>query len=263
MSSILVEIADYKRGWVAQCKSRVSEQELLQRCREKTPLDFVGALTSRIAGRETAVIAEVKKASPSKGVIRPDFDPVAIALGYEQAGACCLSVLTDEKYFQGSDAYLSNIRTAVRLPILRKDFLLDSYQVLEARTMGADAILIIMAMVNDELAAELCATATEQGLSVLPEVHNREELERALALNTRLLGINNRDLHSFETRLGTTLGLLEHVPGNRTIITESGIYTHDDIERMQSGGVYGFLIGESLMCQPDPGHALSHLLKAD
>jgi len=263
MSSILTEIADYKRGWVAQCKGRVSEQELLQRCREKAPLDFASALTSRIAGRETAVIAEVKKASPSKGVIRPDFDPAAIALGYEQADACCLSVLTDEKYFQGSDAYLSDIRASVQLPILRKDFMLDPYQVLEARAMGADAILIILAMVDDELAVELCATAQEQGLSVLPEIHNREELERALALNTKLLGINNRDLHSFETRLETTLELLKYVPGNRTVITESGIHTRDDIDRMQADGVYGFLIGESLMRQPDPGLALSCLLKAN
>jgi len=258
--SILEEIAAYKRGWIAQRKREVPEQALLGQSREYTPLDFAGALTAHVARHETAVIAEVKKASPSRGVIRPDFDPVAIASSYERAGACCLSVLTDEKYFQGSDQYLKDIRKATKLPILRKDFMLDPYQVLEARAMGSDAILIILAMVDDALAAELCAAAAEQGLSVLPEVHDREELDRALKLDTALLGINNRNLHSFETSLDATRTLLKLGPAGRTVITESGIHTAADIKCMHAAGVYGFLIGEALMRQPDPGRALTRLL---
>ena len=260
MTSILKEIADYKRGLVARRRREVPEQALLRQAQAYAPLDFAATLTARIAAKKTAVIAEVKKASPSKGVICPDFAPVAIARGYEQAGACCLSVLTDERYFQGADGYLSEIRQAVGCPILRKDFMLDPYQVLEARAIGADAILVIMAMVDDVLAGELCAAATGQGLSVLPEVHDRTELERALALGTRLIGINNRDLHSFETRPETTLALLPHIPADRTVITESGIRTPADIAHMQAAGVYGFLIGESLMRTPDPGRALAALL---
>jgi len=260
MPSILTEIADYKRGLVARRRRKVPEQALLRQAQAYAPLDFAGALTSGISARRTTVIAEIKKASPSKGIIRPDFVPVAIAQGYEQAGACCLSVLTDERYFQGADAFLSEIRQAVRCPILRKDFMLDPYQVLEARAIGADAILVIMAMVDDVLAGELCAAAAGQGLSVLPEVHNRAELERAIALGTQLIGINNRDLHSFDTRLETTLELLPHVPEGCTVITESGIRTPADIVHMQAAGVYGFLIGESLMRRPDPGRALAALL---
>jgi len=260
MTSILKEIADYKRGLVARRKQAIPEQALLQQARARRPLDFAGVLAARIAARQTAVIAEIKKASPSKGVIRPNFVPVAIAQGYEQAGACCLSVLTDVQYFQGADSYLSDIRGSVSLPILRKDFMLDPYQVLEARAIGADAILVIMAMVDDVLAGELCAAAAGQGLSVLTEVHDRTELERALALNTRLIGINNRNLHSFETRLETTLELLPHVPADRTVIAESGICSPADIRHMQAAGVYGFLIGESLMRRPDPGRALAALL---
>ncbi len=258
--SILEEIAGYKHGWIAQRKREVPEQALLGQSREHAPLDFAGVLTAHVARHETAVIAEVKKASPSRGVIRPDFDPVAIASSYERAGACCLSVLTDEKYFQGSDRHLKDIRKATKLPILRKDFMLDSYQVLEARAMGADAILIIMAMVDDALAAELCAAADEQGLSVLPEVHDREELDRALKLDTALLGMNNRNLHSFETSLDTTRTLLKSGSAGRTVITESGIHTAADIKYMQAAGVYGFLIGEALVRQPDPGRALARLL---
>jgi len=258
--SILNEIAAYKRDWVRACRQHCSEGEMLRRASERHPLDFASVLSARIEARRTAVIAEVKKASPSKGVIRPDFDPEAIATSYADHGACCLSVLTDERFFQGADAYLSSIREAVDVPILRKDFMLDPYQVIEARAIGADAILIILAMVDDGLAEELCAAAREQGLAVLPEVHDRQELERALALDTSLLGINNRDLHSFETSLDTTLSLLSHVGDGKVVITESGIYQRSDVMRMQDAGVYGFLVGESLMRQPDPGIALADLI---
>lgn len=260
MTSILDEIAAYKKSWVAGRKQAVSEQALLNKAGRYTPLDFVEAIRSRVWTKSNAVIAEVKKASPSKGVIRKDFDPVNIALAYEHGGATCLSVLTDERYFQGSDRFLCDIRQSVRLPILRKDFMLDPYQVLEARALGADAVLLIMAMIDDVLAGELCQTAHEQGLAVLPEVHNRNELDRALQLDTSLIGINNRDLHSFHTDISTTLELLPSVPENRTVITESGIATKEDVLRMNQAGVYAFLIGESLMRQPDPGQALKKLL---
>jgi indole-3-glycerol phosphate synthase len=260
MSSILNEIADYKRRWVADRKLRVSERQLRKDCDRYQPKDFAGALADRCAAKENAVIAEVKKASPSKGIIRPNFDPVAIARSYAAGGASCLSVLTDIHYFQGNDDYVRAIRKAVELPILRKDFMLDTYQVLEARAMGADAILIILAMVDDALAADLAAAATELGLSILPEVHNAEELERALKLDTQLIGINNRNLHTFETTLDTTIELLPQVGTGKTVITESGIFTPEDIARMNDNGVYGFLVGESLMRQPDPGEALTTLL---
>jgi len=260
MNSILNEIAAYKREWVARCKTERSEAELTTLAKHATPLDFTRALSSRVANKQNAVIAEVKKASPSKGIIRPDFDPVAIAKSYEAGGAVCLSVLTDVKYFQGADDYVRSIRQAVDLPILRKDFMLDPYQIIEAKAMGADAILIILAMLDDVLAAELTECALEIGLSVLPEVHNAEELERALLLNTQLMGINNRNLHNFETTLDTTISLLQQLDGEKTIITESGIFTPNDIQLMHENDVYGFLIGESLMRQPEPGIALQHLI---
>lgn len=260
MSSILNEIADYKRQWVADCKSKVSEHELLEQTKRYKPLDFTAALSERINRKKNAVIAEVKKASPSKGIIREDFDPVWIAKSYESAGAACLSVLTDVKYFQGSDDYVRAIRKEVNIPILRKEFIVDPYQIAEARSMGADAILIILAMVDDVLASELAQAASELGLSVLPEVHNAAELERALKLGTELIGINNRDLHTFETSLETTFSLLADIPDGHTVITESGIFTPVDVAQMNSADVYGFLVGESLMRQPVPGDALRALL---
>jgi indole-3-glycerol phosphate synthase len=260
MSSILNEIAAYKREWVAGCKSKVSEQSLLAQCKEIFPLDYAGALQTRIQAKQNAVIAEVKKASPSKGVIREDFNPVSIAKSYEQGGASCLSVLTDVKYFQGDDQFVRDIRQEVNIPILRKDFMLDPYQIIEARAMGASCILLIMAMIDDVLAEELCAAALELGLSVLPEVHDAKELERAMDLNTPLLGINNRNLHTFDITLQTTLDLLDQAPTERTVITESGIFTFDDIQLMNENGVYGFLVGESLMRQDNPGEALQRLL---
>ena len=260
MSSILNEIADYKRQWVAACKEKVSEQTILERANRYTPLNFTTALTKRISQKQNAVIAEVKKASPSKGIIREDFDPVWIANSYENAGAACLSVLTDVKYFQGADDYVRAIRKEVSIPILRKEFIVDPYQIAEAREMGADAILIILAMVDDSLALELAQAASELELSVLPEVHNVSELERALKLDTELIGINNRDLHTFETSLSTTLALLADIPDSRTVITESGIFTSDDISQMNEADVYGFLVGESLMREPIPGNALKALM---
>ncbi|MFQ5344558.1 MAG: indole-3-glycerol phosphate synthase TrpC [Mariprofundus sp.] len=260
MSSILNEIAEYKRGWVTQCKQHHSEAELLELANKYQPLDFAGALSARVGQRHNAVIAEVKKASPSKGVIREDFDPVEIAASYQAGGASCLSVLTDVKYFQGADGYVRAIRNTVSLPILRKDFMLDPYQIIEARAMGADAILVIMAMLDDILAAELTACAHELGLSVLPEIHNAEELERALKLETQLIGINNRNLHTFDTSLQTTLSLLNQVGDDQTVITESGIFSRDDVDLMNKAGIYSFLIGESLMRQPDPGTALAGLI---
>jgi len=260
MSSILNEIAAYKHEWVKNCKQKVSEQTLLSQCEAIEPLDFAGALSTRIKSKQNAVIAEVKKASPSKGVIRKDFDPVSIATAYEQGGATCLSVLTDVKYFQGDDQFVRDIRQAVNIPILRKDFILDPYQIVEARAMGASCILLIMAMIEDGLAQELCAAALELGLSVLPEVHDAKELERAMDLNTPLLGINNRNLHTFDITLQTTLDLLAEIPPERTTITESGIFTFADIQLMNQHHVYGFLVGESLMRQENPGTALQLLL---
>ncbi|MDQ6989921.1 MAG: indole-3-glycerol phosphate synthase TrpC [Mariprofundaceae bacterium] len=263
MSSILNEIAAYKREWVAKCKQHTSEQALLAQAHDYTPLNFTEALQQRIANKANAVIAEVKKASPSKGIIRADFAPVQIAKAYEQGGATCLSVLTDVKYFQGDDQFVRDIRQAVALPILRKDFMLDPYQIIEAKAMGADCILLIMAMIDDVLAAELCAAALELGLSVLPEVHDMQELERAMDINTPLLGINNRNLHTFDISLQTTIDLLAEVPKTRTTITESGIFSFADVQKMNQYDVYGFLVGESLMRQDDPASALQQLLNHD
>ncbi len=261
MSSILNEIATYKRQWVKQCKQQLCEADVLKQAYNYTPLDFTKALSLKIQKHENAVIAEVKKASPSKGIIREDFDPVSIATSYEEGGATCLSVLTDVKYFQGADDYVRDIRKAVSIPILRKDFIVDPYQIAEARAMGADCILIILAMIDDGLAHELNTAANELGLSVLPEVHNASELERAMDLNTSLMGINNRNLHTFETSLQTTLDLQAGISSERIIITESGIFTTDDVKRMNQANIYGFLIGESLMRQANPGKALKTLIR--
>ncbi|MDX8412913.1 MAG: indole-3-glycerol phosphate synthase TrpC [Mariprofundales bacterium] len=260
--TILSEIAAYKRGWVAQCRQRCSESELLQQAERYAPLDFCAALSRRVSKQQSAVIAEIKKASPSKGVIRADFDPVWIARRYQDGGAAALSVLTDVQYFQGCDDYLRAIREVVDLPILRKEFIVDPYQVVEARALGADAILIIMAMIDDGLIAEIAAAAREMGLSILPEVHNEAELERALLLESQLIGINNRNLHTFDTDLATTEQLLMQIKGEQTVITESGIGSSADVQRMRDAAVYGFLIGESLMRQPDPGEALRALINS-
>jgi len=220
---------------------------------------FAQALRARRALGLPAVIAEVKKASPSKGLIRPDFDPAAIARSYEAGGAACLSVLTDIDYFQGSDAYLQQARAACALPVLRKDFTIDEYQVYEARALGADCILLIVAALDDRRMAELTVLALDLGMDVLVEVHDLDELERALQVPAPLLGINNRNLRTFDVSLDTTLALRDAVSCDRILVTESGISTRADVAKMRDAGVHAFLVGEALMRQRDPGAALREL----
>jgi indole-3-glycerol phosphate synthase len=220
---------------------------------------FEAALRGKVAQGRAAVIAEVKKASPSKGVLREHFVPADIAASYARQGAACLSVLTDERFFQGSADYLKQARAACALPVLRKDFMVDPYQVFEARAMGADCILLIVACLSDDQMAELEATALALGMAVLVEVHDGAELERALALKTPLVGINNRNLRTFEVTLDTTLGLLHDVPADRLLVTESGILARDDVRRMRDAGVHAFLVGEAFMRAADPGAALAAL----
>ena len=227
----------------------------LQPCR-----DFAGELKTRATATQDAVIAEIKRASPSAGIIRKDFDPEAIAKSYEAGGATCLSVLTDERFFGGQTDFLVQARKACRLPVLRKDFIIDPWQVFETRAMGADALLLIAAALNDDQLAELSELGKQLGLAVLVEVHDEEEMERALAVPGDLVGINNRDLHRFVTDLETTLRLAPMVPEDRLVVSESGIHSPQDIKRLQTGGIGAFLIGESLVRQPDPGEALGHLL---
>jgi len=223
------------------------------------PRGFAQALRARRADDLPAVIAEVKKASPSKGLIRADFDPAAIARSYEAGGAACLSVLTDADYFQGSDAYLRQAREACALPVLRKDFTIDAYQVYEARALGADCILLIVAALDDVRLADLTVLGLDLGMDVLVEVHDLDELERALQVPAPLLGINNRNLRTFDVSLDTTLALRDAVPADRILVTESGIGTRADVARMRDAGVHTFLVGETLMRQPDPGVALREL----
>jgi indole-3-glycerol phosphate synthase len=223
--------------------------------------DFEGALRAKIAKGHPAVIAEIKKASPSKGVIREDFIPADIAQSYAEHGAACLSVLTDRDFFQGSADYLKQARASCDLPVLRKDFIVDAYQVFEARVMGADCILLIAACLDDAQMAELEALAHSLGMAVLVEVHDSAELDRALKLKTRLLGINNRNLRTFEVSLNNTLDLLSRVPADRLLITESGIVTGADVTTMRDAGVHAFLVGEAFMRAPDPGVALAALFQ--
>ncbi|MGQ0580264.1 MAG: indole-3-glycerol phosphate synthase TrpC [Betaproteobacteria bacterium] len=223
------------------------------------PRDFLGALRAKIESGRAAVIAEVKKASPSKGVLRPEFDPLAIAKSYARHGAACLSVLTDMQFFMGSAEHLMQARAASGLPVLRKDFVLEPYQVYEARAMGADCILLIVAALDDTAMRDLEQAAAELDLAVLVEVHDGAELDRALRLTTPLMGVNNRDLRTFETRLETTLSLLERIPADRLVITESGIVAPADVKRMRAAGVNAFLVGEAFMRAPDPGAELARL----
>jgi indole-3-glycerol phosphate synthase len=222
---------------------------------------FGAALRGKIAAGEAAVIAEVKKASPSKGVLREHFEPAEIAASYAQHGAACLSVLTDERFFQGSAAYLQQARAACALPVLRKDFMVDEHQVVEARALGADCILLIAACLADAQMADLEACAMALGMDVLVEVHDGAELDRALRLKTPLLGINNRNLKTFEVTLDTTIGLLPNVPADRLLVTESGILARADVQRMRAAGVHGFLVGEAFMRAADPGAALAALFR--
>ncbi|RKZ84624.1 MAG: indole-3-glycerol phosphate synthase TrpC [Candidatus Parabeggiatoa sp. nov. 1] len=222
---------------------------------------FIEAINARLQLQQPAVIAEIKKASPSKGVLRENFDPVAIAKSYEQNDAACLSVLTDRHFFQGADEYLQQVHDVCMLPILRKDFIIDAYQVYEARAIGADCILLIAAALDDTQLRDLADLATHLGMDVLVEVHNREELERTLLLNTRLIGINNRNLRTFSTHLQTTLDLLPYIPKKYLVVSESGIHTHDDVALLRQAGVHTFLVGEAFMKADDPGVALQDLLK--
>jgi indole-3-glycerol phosphate synthase len=257
--TILDEILAHKREEVAARRSLTSTARLSARFGDHAPLSFAGALKARIAAGDNAVIAEVKKASPSKGVIRENFDPVAIARSYQRAGAACLSVLTDEKYFQGHDDYLRAIRPEVTVPVLRKEFIVDDYQIHEARAMGADCVLLIVAALDIMQLTRFYQTATNLGLDVLIEVHDAPELEAALSLSPVMVGINNRNLKTFETRLDTTFGLLDRMPGEVLVVTESGIHTRDDVAEMRSHDVRAFLVGEAFMRAEDPGLALQAL----
>ena len=257
MSDILNKILATKRDEVAASKAEVDLEEVKKLAQNQSRArDFVAAIRYKIAGGKAAVIAEIKKASPSKGVIRADFKPAEIAKSYEQGGAACLSVLTDVEYFQGSAEYLKQARAACSLPVLRKDFMIDPYQVYEARAMGADCILLIAAAIDLPKMRELESIAHELGMAVLVEVHNGEELDLALQLETPLLGINNRNLRTFDVTLDTTLGLLARIPAGKIVVTESGIFTADDVKLMRENNVHTFLVGEAFMRQPDPGAEL-------
>lgn len=260
LPTILENIVARKYEEVIENRARVSLEELRRLAAQAdAPRGFARALRQRAEARMPAVIAEIKKASPSKGVIRENFNPAEIAASYQQGGAACLSVLTDIDYFQGSPEYLQQARAACNLPVIRKDFLVDPYQVVEARAMAADCILLIVASLEDGQMAELNAAAVELGLDVLVEVHDAAELDRALELDTPLVGINNRNLHNFEVSLNTTLELLPRIPTDRLAVTESGILTRTDIELMLDNGVYSFLVGEAFMRAADPGAELERL----
>ena len=272
MSDILQKILATKALEVQQAQTQMSQAAIEQALRvisvdqhpgiqsqDHAPRGFERALRTKIAANQPAVIAEIKKASPSKGVMRENFNPAEIAGQYARAGAACLSVLTDRDYFQGHADYLKAARRACALPVLRKDFMVDAYQVYEARYWGADAILLIVAALSDAQLAELEVVALQLGMDVLVEIHDGDELDRALKLKSPLLGINNRNLRTFETSLQTTLDLLPRVPSDRLLITESGILSPSDVTLMREHGVHGFLVGEAFMRQPNPGQALQSL----
>ena len=257
---ILKRILERKAEEVDERLQRTGLDEL-ERMAESAPAPrgFIAAIEQRLTAGKPAVIAEIKKASPSRGVLREDFNPAQIAASYERGGATCLSVLTDIDFFKGSDNYLQEARAACSLPVLRKDFMIDQYQVYEARAMGADCILLIVAALPDVLMLELLELAHRLGMDALVEVHDASEMERALALPARLIGVNNRDLRTFETRLETTLGFVGKVPEDRILVTESGIHTRADVSLMQKNGVHVFLVGEAFMKASEPGEKLAEL----
>lgn len=264
MSNVLNKICADKREHIARRKFEVPLARLSALAREQSPpRGFARTLERSVKATGAALIAEIKKASPSKGLIREDFDPASLALAYEAGGAACLSVLTDVPYFQGEDSHLETARSEVNLPVLRKDFMLDPYQIVEARALGADCVLLIMAALEDGEARELEAAALDLGMDVLIEVHDGPELDRALTLRGRLIGINNRDLTTLEVDLGTTEALAPRLPDGYMVVSESGLYSGNDLARMGRVGVRCFLIGESLMRQPDVAAATRALLAHD
>lgn len=257
---ILNQILKRKAEEIKERSARAPLDEQLRRAEiQDAPRGFIASMKKRLAAGQPAIIAEIKKASPSKGVIRPDFHPAAIARSYEAHGAACLSVLTDCDFFQGCERYLEEARAATRLPVIRKDFIVDPYQVAEARAIGADCILLIVAALNDQELKRLSTLAADLGMDVLVEVHDRPELERALALDLPLVGINNRNLRTFEVSLNNTLELLDLIPSDRLVVTESGILAPEDVALMRSHEVHAFLVGESFMRAESPGEKLAEL----
>jgi len=257
---ILKKIIARKQEEISACKKKVSFETLQARVADASPVrGFVDSIRNKLAAGQSAVISEIKKASPSKGILRENFVPADIAKSYADAGAACLSVLTDVDFFQGSDEYLQQARAACDLPVIRKDFIIDPYQVVEARVIGADCILLIVACLEDTQMQALCSLATELGMDVLVEVHDADELRRALKLNIPLMGINNRNLRTFDTSLNTTIELLEQIPNDRIVVTESGIHAKEDVELMRQHNVNAFLVGEAFMREADPGQKLKQL----
>lgn len=258
--TILRKIIARKHEEIAERTSKVTLSDLAEKAATMPGArGFVHALEQRVKAGQSAVIAEIKKASPSKGVLRENFDPAAIARSYEAGGAACLSVLTDVDFFQGADEYLQTARKVTQLPVIRKDFIVDPYQVYEARALGADCILLIVAALSSSQLHDLNALALSLGLDVLVEVHDRVELDLALELPNRLIGINNRNLHTFDVTLNTTFDLLAHIPSDRLVVTESGILSKDDVASMRARDVHGFLVGEMFMRTPDPGATLAEM----
>lgn len=257
---ILNRIIARKQQEITARQRDMPAEKLVQQAQQASaPRGFITALQQRIAQGESAVIAEIKKASPSKGVLRENFDPTEIAESYAAGGAACLSVLTDRDFFQGHEDFLIAVRAACELPVMRKDFIIESYQVIESRALGADCILLIVAALDDASLAELYQQASDAGMDVLVEVHDRAELKRALRLDLDLIGINNRDLRSFDTTLDTTIDMLEVIPDDCLVVTESGIHSAQDVARMRAHNVHAFLVGEAFMRVPDPGTGLREL----
>jgi len=264
LPDILNTILQRKAEEISERRARVDLDRITARAQAADPVrGFIAAIEQRIANHRSAVIAEIKRASPSKGVLREYFDPAAIARSYQQHGAACLSVLTDRDFFQGAEDYLQQARQACSLPVIRKDFLVDPYQILEARAINADCVLLIVAALDDETLQQLLDQAHALGMDVLMEVHDHAELTRALATGARLIGINNRNLRTFETRLSTTIELLDSIPNDRIVVTESGIHTPEDVKLMRAHDVHAFLVGEAFMKADDPGEKLAELFATE